>query len=450
MSGRRVRPLQAARAVVCPAVMESDRAAPLLRRWEAVVAAHGDRRALTDGVSGRTWTFAELADDLPPPGEPGLRAPEAGGPDFIRAVLAAWRDGAVLLPREPGAPMPDIGPLPLDTVHVKTTSGSTASPRAVCFSAAQLAADADAVVTTMGLRPDSPNLGVISMAHSYGFSNLVLPLLLHGIPLILVENPLPESLRRALAGRSDLTLPAVPAMWRAWHAAGVLDGRIRLAISAGAPLPLALESAVFTASGLKIHNFYGSSECGGIAYDRTARPRSDAAVAGTPLHGVTLTIDPMSGCLAVRSPAVGTAVLGEPDALRDGCFVTGDLADLAADGTVRLVGRAGDVINAAGRKIAPLAVEAVLERLPGVRHCVVFGVPSRDPARADDIVACLALDPDAALTAVRRAAAAALPPAALPRFWHVDPDLAPDVRGKISRGAWRARWLAVQDPDKAT
>ena len=53
----------------------------------------------------------------------------------------------------------------------------------------------------MGLRPDWPNLGVISMAYSYGFSNLVLPLLLHGIPLFLAPAPLPEVLRGAAQQR---------------------------------------------------------------------------------------------------------------------------------------------------------------------------------------------------------------------------------------------------------
>ena len=33
---------------------------------------------------------------------------------------------------------------------------------------------------------------IISLAHSYGFSNLALPLLLHGIPLVLVASPLPD------------------------------------------------------------------------------------------------------------------------------------------------------------------------------------------------------------------------------------------------------------------
>ena len=169
----------------------------------------------------------------------------------------------------------------------------------------------------MGLRPDWPNLGVISLAHSYGFSNLVLPLLLHGIPLILVPAPLPEMIRRAAGEESVVTLAAVPALWRAWHEAGGVPSQVRLAISAGAPLPLNLERAVFEASGIKIHNFYGASECGGIAYDASAAPRTDAALAGTPLPGANVSLNG-DGCVIVCGPAVGstywpkrTKLLGE-------------------------------------------------------------------------------------------------------------------------------------------
>jgi acyl-coenzyme A synthetase/AMP-(fatty) acid ligase len=129
-----------------------------------------------------------------------------------------------------------------------------------------LVADVENIVTTMGLRPDWPNVGVISLAYSYGFSNLVLPLLLHGIPLFLAASPLPVALRGAAETQGDLTIAGVPALWHAWHKAGAILSNVRLAISAGAPLPLALEHDIFEAHGLKIHNFYGSTECGGISY----------------------------------------------------------------------------------------------------------------------------------------------------------------------------------------
>src|SRR5206468_3868811 len=124
------------------------------------------------------------------------------------------------------------------------------------------AADAENIVQTMGLRPEWPNIGMISLAHSYGFSNLVTPLLLHGIPLIVSHSGLPEALRSAMrSGPGSYTVPAVPALWRAWHEAGILSPSICLGISAGAPLPLQLEKEVFECSRFKIHNFYGASEC---------------------------------------------------------------------------------------------------------------------------------------------------------------------------------------------
>ena len=104
--------------------------------------------------------------------------------------------------------------------HLNITSATTGAPRTIAFTGEQLAADADNIVATMGLRPDWPNLGAISLAHSYGFSNLVLPLLLHGIPLFLPPSPLPEVLRIAAPDAPDLTLAGVPALWRAWHEAG--------------------------------------------------------------------------------------------------------------------------------------------------------------------------------------------------------------------------------------
>jgi len=193
-----------------------------------------------------------------------------------------------LCPLEIGQPKPGLSAPPKPACHLKLTSATTGSPRAVMFTGEQLAADAENIVATMGLRPGWPNLGVISLAHSYGFSHLVLPLLLHGVPLVLVASPLPEIVRRAAENLSGLTLAAVPALWRTWLETGSIPAAARLAFSAGAPLPAALERDVFQACGLKIHNFYGSTECGGIAYDATETPRTEDACVGTSMRNVAL------------------------------------------------------------------------------------------------------------------------------------------------------------------
>jgi len=323
---------------------------------------------------------------------------------------------------------------------LKTTSATTTAPRHVLFTAAQLAADAENILFTMGLRPDWPNLGVISLAHSYGFSSLVLPLLLHGIPLILAPSPLPEVVRRAALGWPALSLPAVPAMWRAWHEAKAIPASANLAISAGAPLPVALEQAVFAGSELKLHNFYGSSECGGIAYDTSDTPRTDDAFVGSAMHGVKLEINE-AGCLMVRSHAVGETYWPErDDSLGEGRFETSDLAELKA-GQVYLRGRASDVINIAGRKVSPEIIERALSEHTAVKASLVFGVPGPDE-RGDIMVACIATRKPVNADALRKFLLVRLDSWQVPREWWFVDSLTPNQRGKISRADWRKKFLA--------
>ena len=247
----------------------------LYERWRHLARERESEIVLREVSSGRKWSFGELARlvESSPAGKEAVVWPQGHSAEFVFAVLRAWRSGAVLCPLEPEQSPPSFPAPPAPCRHLKLTSATTGAARAVAFTEEQLAADGDNIVATMGLRPEWPNLGVISMAHSYGFSNLVLPLLLHGIPLTIVPSPLPEVLRSAADLHPAITLAAVPALWRAWQETGVIPRHVRRAISAGAPLPLALEQEVFEATGLKIHNFYGSTECGGIAFDPTEVPR---------------------------------------------------------------------------------------------------------------------------------------------------------------------------------
>ena len=413
----------------------------LYERWSRIAAERKSELALQDLVSDRRWTFGELcaAGESQPVGDAEIIFPQGHSPEFIVALLAAWQSGRVICPLEPGQTPPSFPMPPPNCVHLKSTSATTGAPRMVAFTGAQLAADADNIVATMGLRPDWPNLGVISMAHSYGFSNLVLPLLLHGIPLIIVPSPLPEAIRRAADGRESLTLPAVPAMWRAWHEAQAIPPNVRLAISAGAPLPAGLEQQIVTSAGLKVHNFYGSTECGGIAYDAGAKPRAHDAFIGVPMRNVDLSVNER-GCLTVRSRAVGETYWPEPDGtLGAGRFQTSDLAELK-NGEVFLRGRVGDQINVAGRKVSPETIERVLRQHPGVAECLVFGVPSRDTERTEEIVAVVASRERE--DRLRQFVLESLAAWQAPRHWWFVEAVQTNPRGKISRGEWRERWLA--------
>ena len=286
-----------------------------------------------------------------------------------------------------------------------------------------------------------PFSGLSALYH--GFSNLVLPLLLHGIPLVLAPSPLPEVLRAAASNMAALTLPAVPALWRTWLDAGAIPRAATLAISAGAPLPLALEHEIFAKLGLKVHNFYGSTECGGIAFDRSPTPRQDPASAGEPLDNVHLAVNP-EGCLEVRGTAVGQTYWPEPHpTLADGRFQTTDLACLQ-DGQVLLHGRASDVINVAGRKIAPEIIEHHLLAHPGVRECLVFGVPHAPGDRGDSIVAVVATAANPA--ELREFLLRRLAGWQVPRLWWVQDRIQTNERGKLSRTDWRRKFLAQKPP----
>ena len=412
----------------------------LYDRWREIVREFSSECALYDFANAQRLTFAQL-DSLAQTGpDQGLVFPQGAPVDFIGAVLKGWKSRVAVCPLEPDQRQPEIPTLPKEIVHLKITSATTGPARLVALTAEQLAADARNIVSTMGLTREWPNLGVISLAHSYGFSNLITPLLLHGIPLIVTGSPLPENLRLALEPSNAVTLAGVPALWRAWFEGGVLSDKVRLAISAGAPLPLELERQIFEKTGIKVHNFYGSSECGGIAYDRTKVLRSDPGHVGSALDNVALKVGD-NGCLEVRSGAVAQTYLPQPDErLGEGCFRTSDVVEMLGD-AVYLRGRASDLINVAGRKVTPDSIEAVLAGHAGVRHCVVFGVAEAD---RDRIVACVAAESGTSPDDLKQFMLARLPAWQVPRdFWFV-PGLSPDQRGKFSRAAWREKYLARQ------
>ncbi|HEX4349747.1 MAG TPA: fatty acid--CoA ligase family protein, partial [Verrucomicrobiae bacterium] len=417
----------------------------LYERWQKVVQERQNEIALRDLASGRCWTFSQLnaESEIPLPGKPAMIHPQGNSPEFIFAVLRAWRDDIVVCPldahHQPLA-LSAMTPPKAPCCHLKITPASRAQPRAVAFTEVQLAADVENIVATMGLRPDWPNLGVISLAYSYGFSSLVLPLLLHGIPLFLVPSPLPVALRCAAHAHWNLTVAAVPALWHAWHKAGAILRNVRLAISAGAPLPLSLERAVFEEHGVKIHNFYGSTECGGIAYDATEIPRTDETSVGRPLKNVQVEIG-QNGALRVRSRAAGETYWPTPEpALGGGIFQTCDLAEISG-GEIFLRGRTDDHINVAGRKVSPTIIEQALREHESVAECVVFGVPSGNIDRMDLIVACVAADRSRSKDELKQFLLQRLPDWQVPREWWFVETIGSNGTGKPSRAQWRRNFM---------
>lgn len=406
----------------------------LLSAWEKTVRTAPDAVALIDAASGRTWTRAQLDalggawNDEHGAGlaRQTVVLAEPNGAEWWRVFLGLLRADAVIAPLDPGEPpaaqrataaairaawlwhgdaLEMITERPVrarDARRVlKLTSGSTGTPRALAFTDAQMLADGRQVCTGMAIRADDMNLGLIPLGHSYGLGNLVVPLLAQGTALVVGIAALPHAIAEATARWRPTVFPAVPALLRALALADLTPqslASLRTVISAGAPLAPEIATAFHARFGKKIHGFYGSSETGGITYDRTGDAALTGRSVGTPLPGVRLTPG-RSGSITISSDAVFT--LGNR---RPGSHRPKDRVAFTAAGEVVLLGRAGRTVKIAGRRLDLAEVERALRALPGVREAHV--APHAD--RAESLAAAVATDEsgDALRTALRERIAA--------------------------------------------
>jgi acyl-CoA synthetase (AMP-forming)/AMP-acid ligase II len=321
----------------------------------------------------------------------------------------------------------------------KLTSGTTAEQRLVRFRSEQLLADGNQICDTMGILDVDLNFGVIPISHSYGFSNLLTPLIVRGVPMIVSRDRTPRAVLTDLARTGATVFPGMPLFYQAFSEMDDIPAlpKLRLCVSAGAPLPVSVAKKFREKFGLPIHSFYGASECGGICYNRDATNEVEGFV-GQPMQGVDVeVVDPTapSSQIRVRSAAVADGYFPGPDEekLGGGTFVPDDL--LARDGAgFRIVGRISDVINVAGKKVNPAEVEAHLLRFSGVRQAVVFGRPAAAGAlRNEEVVACVVASPHVSETDLLRFCRGGLSPWQVPKQIFIIDAIPTNERGKISR-----------------
>jgi long-chain acyl-CoA synthetase len=385
--------------------MKSDDA--LLAAWEETLAEKRDDPAIFDTRGEVLRTFQDIetrARELQRKISGPVYPIDLGNqPDWPSHLLAALRSRIVALPLESTITLQqreaalrlcegaDWGEAP--PALLKLTSGTTAAPRAIRFRSEQLVADCIQICDTMGIGADDVNFGVIPLSHSYGFSNLVTPLLVRGVAMVLSRDRMPRAVLDDLARTGATVFPGMPIFYQAFCEMENPPRlpKLRLCISAGAPLPLEIARKFKDKFQRSIHSFYGSSECGGICYDREARLEESGFV-GPPMDGVSIEMlepNPAASRIRIQSPAAGDGYFPEPDLEKfgGGFFAPDDLLSPSGDG-FRIVGRVSEVINVAGKKVNPAEVEAELLRFDGVRAAVVFGRES--VLRNEEVAACVA------------------------------------------------------------
>jgi len=444
--------------------MKSDDA--LLAAWEKTLVQKRDAAAIFDTRGEALRTFGDIEsrarnlEEKIGPAAGQVQPIDLGNhPDWPSWLLACLRRRVVALPLEGTiTPQQRAAALQICAVReasdwgertpvlLKLTSGTTAAPRAIRFGSEQLLADCIQICDTMGIGPDDRNFGVIPFSHSYGFSNLVTPLLVCGVPFVLSRDRMPQAMLDDLARTDATVFPGMPVFYQAFCEMENPPAlpRLRLCISAGAPLPLEVARKFREKFQRSIHSFYGSSECGGICYDREAK-LAESGFVGQPMDGTKLEFlepDAPASRIRIQSAAAGDGYFPEPDVekLGGGFFVPDDLLSRSDDG-FRIVGRVSDVINVAGKKVNPAEVEAELLRFDGVRAAVVFGRES--VLRNEEVAACVAASAGVRETVLLEFCRQRLSGWQVPkRIFFVD-EIPVNERGKVSRRELAERFGAT-------
>jgi acyl-coenzyme A synthetase/AMP-(fatty) acid ligase len=228
-----------------------------------------------------------------------------------------------------------------------------------------------------------------------------------------------------LAEHSPTLFFGVPTFYAALLAADLPAdsfASVRLAASAGEPLPAELYKRFTTRFGVDIIDGIGSTEALHIFlsnYPGEVRPGTTGrAVPGYELRLVDDADAPVPpgtpGHLHVRGGSLATGYWCRTDTTR-AAFTgewmrTGDTYVVDAEGYYTCLGRSNDMIKAGGIWVSPGEVEACLLRQPGVAQAAVVAVPDADGL--DKPVACVVpapgavLDPDELIAACREALAA--------------------------------------------
>ncbi|HEY3056023.1 MAG TPA: class I adenylate-forming enzyme family protein [Thermoanaerobaculia bacterium] len=451
----------------------------MLEQFDSVANRARAEAALIEGNSGRATTRAELlarAHSLSAElATAGLGAGDLlavqlpNSVDFVATWLAALERRLIFVPIDRDAPETEVGsilthfgvkgllycpdrsspaiaittrlatprpPLPPDARLVKLTSGSTGQPKGIVASEQNLIADYNNICSTMQIAPHDRNLGAIPFSHSYGFSNLVLPLILQGTTVVISNDYLPQSIIDLSNHYRCTVAPLIPMVFE--HLASVPRGHgefhsVRTFISAGAPLPPASSRRFRERFGIDIHSFYGCSECGGITYDREGASVERGSV-GSAMTGVELELH--GARLTVHSSSVALGYLLDDrtfQSLESSRFVTDDLVERRENGEIVLTGRASDLINTAGKKVNPREVEQVILQLDGVRQAKVYGEPAG--ARGEVVAAAVVANPDLTREQIREFCRERLSLHKVPRIIKLIESIPVDERGKVKRAA---------------
>ena len=352
---------------------------------------------------------------------------------------------------------PDPVPSPELDIHeavavILYTSGTTGRSKGAMLTHANLITNAASVIEVMDITADDRILVVLPMFHAFAGTAGVLTSLLSGCGIVSVPRFDPRGVSQAVADHGATIFLGVPSMYavllRLDEAAVAQWRTIRLAVSGGAALPLAVMAAFENRFAIPVVEGDGPTECGPVTCVNPPKGLRKPGSVGLPVPGVQMRIldaqgqpvpDGTMGEVCVLGPSVMKGYFNQPEPTRQAFFGqwfrTGDLGTRDADGYFYLVDRLKDLIIVNGMNVYPRAVEEVLYEHEWIAEAAVVGDP--DPRHGEVPVAHVVLKPEAEAAAdqaperLRQWCRDRLGQHQLPRRFHLHPALPKNAAGKI-------------------
>jgi acyl-[acyl-carrier-protein]-phospholipid O-acyltransferase/long-chain-fatty-acid--[acyl-carrier-protein] ligase len=333
-----------------------------------------------------------------------------------------------------------------DLATVIFSSGSTGDPKGVMLTHWNVRSNVEQLGQTFAFNRHDRIVGILPFFHSFGFTGTLMAPAVLGCGVVFHPTPLDGRAIGALVRQYGCTfLLATPTFLQLYHRLCEPEdfGSLQFVMTGAEKLPDRLATAFEDKFGVRPLEGYGATECApAIAVNtrdfRAAGFRQVGAKRGTighPLPGISVRIvDPDTrqpvpvgrpGLLLVRGPNVMRGYLGQPEktaeVLRDGWYVTGDIAALDEDGFLQITDRLTRFSKIGGEMVPHIKIEEKLHELAGATEqtFAVVGLP--DEKKGERLVVlhtCADVSP-----VIEKLAASDLPNLWKPRpdqFFHVE------------------------------
>ena len=305
---------------------------------------------------------------------------------------------------------PDTGAIREDDPAVCIyTSGTTGRPKGALLSHRNLTVNCRQITEVLRFDQNDNFLCVLPLFHSFAGTVCQNAALYGGARTTILEQFIPGRVLDSIEKHRITIFAGVPAMFGAllqYPPDREYDlSSIRLCVSGGAPMPVALMQAFEQKFKTIIIEGDGPTECSPVTSVNPPEGIRKPGSVGLPLPGVEIKIfddgdrelgvDEV-GEIVVRGENVMLGYHNQPEetaqAMSSGWYHTGDLGKIDSDGYVFIVDRKKDMLIVGGLNVYPREVEEVLYAHPAVQDAAVVGAP--DPVRGEEVIAVVSLKPE--------------------------------------------------------